>query len=105
MERILGSYLGVHLTQLPPTACDEGTGLRIGQFGKNHLGDRNEFLPTLHCFDEFWGYLYYLDAMEDPWHRNYPKDLLNRSGRATSCTPLRPTPRPTVDPAGARAWP
>jgi arylsulfatase A-like enzyme len=55
-------------------------GYATGQFGKNHLGDRNEFLPTLHGFDEFWGYLYHLDAMEDPWHRNYPKDLLNRVG-------------------------
>jgi arylsulfatase A-like enzyme len=55
-------------------------GYATGQFGKNHLGDRNEFLPTVHGFDEFWGYLYHLDAMEDPWHRNYPKDLLNRVG-------------------------
>ena len=55
-------------------------GYATGQFGKNHLGDRNEFLPCLHGFDEFWGYLYHLDAMEDPWHRNYPKDLLAKVG-------------------------
>jgi arylsulfatase A-like enzyme len=47
-------------------------GYATGQFGKNHLGDLNQFLPTLHGFDEFFGYLYHLDAMEDPCHRNYP---------------------------------
>jgi arylsulfatase A-like enzyme len=55
-------------------------GYATGQFGKNHLGDRNEFLPTVHGFDEFWGYLYHLDAMEDPFHRNYPPALLNTVG-------------------------
>ena len=49
-------------------------GYTTGQFGKNHLGDRNEYLPTVHGFDEFWGYLYHLDAMEDPFHRNYPQE-------------------------------
>ena len=50
-------------------------GYATGQFGKNHLGDLNQFLPTLHGFDEFYGYLYHLDAMEDPCHPNYPQNL------------------------------
>src|SRR6266516_317979 len=52
----------------------------VGQAGKNHLGDLNEFLPTVHGFDEFFGYLYHLDAMEDPAHPGYPQDLLNVVG-------------------------
>jgi arylsulfatase len=55
-------------------------GYATGQFGKNHFGDRNEYLPTVHGFDEFWGYLYHLDAMEDPFHPNYPKDLVQKLG-------------------------
>ena len=50
-------------------------GYATGQFGKNHLGDLNKFLPTVHGFDEFYGYLYHLDAMEDPCHPNYPPAL------------------------------
>jgi arylsulfatase len=41
-------------------------GYATGQFGKNHLGDRNEYLPTVHPFDEFYGNLYHLNAEEDP---------------------------------------
>ena len=41
-------------------------GYATGQFGKNHLGDRNEFLPTVHGFDEFFGNLYHLNAEEEP---------------------------------------
>ena len=48
--------------------------LRDGQFGKNHLGDRNEFLPTVHGFDEFFGNLYHLNAEDEPEHPDYPKD-------------------------------
>jgi len=55
-------------------------GYATGQFGKNHLGDRNQYLPTVHGFDEFFGYLYHLDAMEDPCHRNYPQALRDRVG-------------------------
>jgi len=49
-------------------------GYRTGQFGKNHLGDRDEFLPTVHGFDEFFGNLYHLNAEEEPEGDNYPKD-------------------------------
>ena len=45
-----------------------------GQFGKNHLGDRNEFLPTVHGFDEFFGNLYHLNAEEEPENPDYPKN-------------------------------
>ena len=55
-------------------------GYATGRFGKNHLGDWNQFLPTVHGFDEFFGYLYHLDAMEDPCHRNYPPALKDRVG-------------------------
>ena len=44
------------------------------QIGKNHLGDRNEYLPTVHGFDEFYGILYHLNAMEEPYQTDYPKD-------------------------------
>jgi len=49
-------------------------GYATGQFGKNHLGDRNEYLPTVHGFDEFFGNLYHLNAEEEPEFANYPKD-------------------------------
>src|SRR4051794_36771467 len=70
---------------LPAQAPTLATALRsmgyaTGQFGKNHLGDLNQFLPTVHGFDEFFGYLYHLDAMEDPSHPNYPPDLKDKIG-------------------------
>lgn len=49
-------------------------GYATGQFGKNHLGDRDEYLPTNHGFDEFFGNLYHLNAEEEPEHPDYPKD-------------------------------
>jgi arylsulfatase A-like enzyme len=57
-------------------------GYATGQFGKNHLGDLNKFLPTLHGFDEFFGYLYHLDAMSDPYWYSFPvnQDYFNQNG-------------------------
>ena len=49
-------------------------GYATAQIGKNHLGDRNEYLPTVHGFDEFHGILYHLNAMEEPYDPQYPKD-------------------------------
>jgi len=49
-------------------------GYMTGQFGKNHLGDRDEMLPTAHGFDEFYGNLYHLNAEEEPEHPDYPKN-------------------------------
>ena len=49
-------------------------GYATAQFGKNHLGDRNEYLPTVHGFDEFYGPLYHLNASEEPEQPDYPKD-------------------------------
>jgi arylsulfatase A-like enzyme len=59
-----------------PTIADllKPLGYATGQFGKNHLGDRNEFLPTVHGFDEFFGNLYHLNAEEEPENFDYPKD-------------------------------
>jgi arylsulfatase len=48
-------------------------GYATAQIGKNHLGDRNEYLPTVHGFDEFYGILYHLNAMEEPYQPDYPK--------------------------------
>ena len=73
-----GSPIGLP-AQAPTIATAlKSMGYATGQFGKNHLGDLNEFLPTVHGFDEFFGYLYHLDAMEDPFHRNYPQDVLGQ---------------------------
>src|SRR6201989_740798 len=62
---------------LPAEACTLATALKAqgyatGQFGKNHLGDLNKYLPTVHGFDEFFGYLYHLDAMSDPYWWSFP---------------------------------
>jgi arylsulfatase A-like enzyme len=75
-----GAHLGLPAAAPTIATVLKSMGYATGQFGKNHLGDRNEFLPTVHGFDEFFGYLYHLDAMEDPAHRNYPPELIDKIG-------------------------
>ena len=70
-----GSPLGIPDEAPTIATVLKSMGYATGQFGKNHLGDLNRFLPTAHGFDEFFGYLYHLDAMEDPCHPNYPQNL------------------------------
>jgi len=64
------------LSEKDPTLAEllKPLGYVTGQFGKNHLGDRNEFLPTVHGFDEFFGNLYHLNAEDEPEHPDYPKN-------------------------------
>ncbi len=66
----------VGLSPEDPTIAEllKPLGYATGQFGKNHLGDRNEFLPTVHGFDEFFGNLYHLNCEEEPELPDYPKD-------------------------------
>jgi arylsulfatase A-like enzyme len=76
-------------------------GYATGQFGKNHVGDRNEFLPTVHGFDEFYGNLYHLNAEEEPEHPDYPKDPAFRAKfgpRGVLDCKASATDDPTVDP-------
>jgi arylsulfatase A-like enzyme len=94
-----GSKIG--MPDAAPTIATalKAMGYATGQFGKNHLGDLNQFLPTVHGFDEFFGYLYHLDAMEDPSHRNYPQNLINVTGPRNMVHSLATTTDdPTVQP-------
>ena len=69
-----GATLGLQAEDITIAEALKPLGYATGQFGKNHLGDRNEFLPTVHGFDEFFGNLYHLNAEEEPEHPDYPKD-------------------------------
>ena len=86
-------------------------GYMTAQHGKNHLGDRNEFLPTVHGFDEFYGNLYHLNAEEEPEQPDYPRDnpIMQRLFAPAGCWtpgPARPTTRPRTNAsAGSAARP
>jgi arylsulfatase len=69
-----GADIGLQPEDLCIAEVMKSYGYATGQFGKNHLGDRNEFLPTAHGFDEFFGNLYHLNAEEEPENEDYPKD-------------------------------
>jgi arylsulfatase A-like enzyme len=100
-----GAELG--LGPLDPSVADvmKTLGYATGQFGKNHLGDRNEHLPTVHGFDEFFGNLYHLNAEEEPQNPDYPKDPRFRAKfgpRGVLKCKASDRDDPTVDPAFGR---
>jgi arylsulfatase len=100
-----GAELG--LGPLDPSVADvlKTYGYATGQFGKNHLGDRNEHLPTVHGFDEFFGNLYHLNAEEEPENPDYPKDPRFRARfgpRGVLKCKASDRDNPNVDPAFGR---
>jgi arylsulfatase A-like enzyme len=100
-----GAAIG--LQKEDPTIADllKAQGYATGQFGKNHLGDRNEFLPTVHGFDEFYGNLYHLNAEEEPELPDYPKDPAFRARfgpRGVLDCKASSIDDPTVDPRFGR---
>ena len=99
-----GAELGMQATTPTIATALKACGYATGQFGKNHLGDRDEHLPTMHGFDEFFGNLYHLNAEEEPELDDYPtpgglpRTSGSASDRAVCCTP-----GPTVTaPSGSR---
>ena len=93
----------VGLQKEDPTIAEllKAQGYATGQFGKNHLGDRNEYLPTVHGFDEFYGALYHLNASEEPELPDYPKDpafLAKFGPRGVLDCKASATDDPTIDP-------
>jgi len=93
----------VGLQKEDPTIAEllKARGYATGQFGKNHLGDRNEYLPTVHGFDEFYGNLYHLNAEEEPELPDYPKDPAFRAKfgpRGVLDCKASTVDDPTVDP-------
>ncbi len=75
-----GADIGIPDRAVTLATVLKSLGYKTGQFGKNHLGDLNKYLPTVHGFDEFFGYLYHLDAMSDPYWFDYPQDWIDKYG-------------------------
>ena len=75
-----GADVGIPAQAVTLATVLKAQGYATGQFGKNHLGDLNKFLPTVHGFDEFFGYLYHLDAMSDPYWFDYPQEWIEKTG-------------------------
>lgn len=98
---IPGATVGLQTRDATIAELLKPLGYATGHFGKNHLGDRNEFLPTVHGFDEFFGNLYHLNAEEEPEQRTYPRDPAFRAAvgprGVLRCTALD-RDDPTVDP-------
>ena len=97
----------VGLQDQDPTLAEllKPLGYAAAQIGKNHLGDRNEYLPTVHGFDEFYGILYHLNSMEEPYNGSYPKDPAFRAQfgpRNIVDSKATNVDDPTVDPRWGR---
>jgi arylsulfatase A-like enzyme len=105
-----GSDMGIQPEDVTLASLLKEQGYATGQFGKNHLGDRDEFLPTEHGFDEFFGNLYHLNAEEEPEDPDYPKSPAFKKmfgprgvvhsfadGRVTDTGPLNRKRMETVD--------
>src|SRR6478672_7859683 len=90
------------VSEKDPTIADllKPQGYVTGQFGKNHLGDRNEFLPTVHGFDEFFGNLYHLNAEDEPENPDYPKHPATTPALARGASRNARIPAPSQ----RRAW-
>jgi arylsulfatase len=73
-----GAEVGLPAEAATLASARKSLGYETGQFGKNHLGDWNKYLPCVHGFDEFFGYLYHLDAMSDPYWYSFPNDQAYR---------------------------
>ena len=69
-----GADIGLQAPDPTIATALKAQGYATGQFGKNHLGDKDEFLPTMHGFDEFFGNLYHLNAEEEPEQEDYPSE-------------------------------
>ncbi len=76
-----GADLGLRKEDPTIASLLKAQGYATGQFGKNHLGDKDEFLPTDHGFDEFFGNLYHLNAEEEPENEDYPGDMVLADGK------------------------
>lgn len=104
---IPGSKRGIQASDPTLAEVMKSQGYATAQFGKNHLGDRNEFLPTVHGFDEWFGNLYHLNAEEEPEQLDYPgqknPDYLKKYGpRGVLHTWATDTDDPTEDPKFGR---
>jgi len=103
---IPGASVGLQARDITIAQALKPLGYATGQFGKNHLGDRNEFLPTVHGFDEFFGNLYHLNAEEEPERPYWPKDdkeyVDNNSPRGVLRCKASDKDDPTVQPHWGR---
>jgi arylsulfatase len=98
-----GADVGIPMQAVTLATALKAQGYATGQFGKNHLGDLNKYLPTLHGFDEFFGYLYHLDAMSDPYWYSFPvnQDYYNKYGPRSL---IRSYATDTDDPTEMPRW-